>query len=49
MEIFIVKSKFGYLVGVYTTREKAEERMKRIGGGYIIKTNLDTDTMIKEL
>ena len=49
MEVFITISKFGYLVGVYTTREKADERIKRIGGGYVIKTNLDTDTMIKKL
>lgn len=49
MEIYIVKSKFGYLVGVYTTREKAEERMRRVGGGTITVTRLDVDTMIKEL
>lgn len=48
MEIFIVKSKFGQIVGVYSTMDKAKKRLERVGGGRIIVTPLDADTMIMD-
>ena len=49
MKLYIVRGPYGQLFGIYSTPEKAQERKNRTGKSYIIETELDRDSLIRDI